>query len=49
MTTNAEKACALLLQWVEESKDGFPDETTLADALTFARLAKKEYEQRVAA
>lgn len=40
--TNAEKAAALLLQWVEEGKSGFPNQDTLDDAVTFARLAQKE-------
>ena len=42
LDTNAEKAAALLLQWVEEAKTGFPNEDTLNDAVTFARLAMKE-------
>lgn len=42
MDTNAEKAAALLLQWVEEGKTGMPNEETLADAVTFAQLAQKD-------
>lgn len=40
--TNAEKAAALLLQWVEEGERGFPNQETLDDAVTFARLAQKD-------
>lgn len=35
------KACALLLEWVEQGKQGMPSAETLADAVTFARLALK--------
>lgn len=38
----AGKAASLLLQWVEEGKGGFPNQDTLDDAVTFARLAQKE-------
>jgi hypothetical protein len=33
------KACALLLEWVEQGKGGMPNEATLNDAVTFAKLA----------
>lgn len=42
MSTNAEKAAALLLEWVKEGESGFPNEETLADAVTFAKLAARD-------
>lgn len=48
LDTNAEKAAALLLHWVEEGMRGFPNPDTLHDAVTFARLAQLEREAGVA-
>jgi hypothetical protein len=36
------KACALLVEWVEQGKTGMPNADTLDDAVTFAKLALKE-------
>lgn len=49
LDTNAEKAAALLLQWVEEGEPGFPNQDTLDDAVKFARLAQKDRDREVAA
>ena len=42
------KACALLLEWVAEGKNGMPDEGTLDDAVTFARQAVGQIEVSLA-
>lgn len=39
--TPAHKACALLLEWVEQGKRGLPEAQTLDDAVTFAQIALK--------
>jgi hypothetical protein len=38
---NLAKACSLLLEWVAEGDRGMPNPDTLADAVTFAKLALK--------
>lgn len=40
----AHKACALLLEWVKQGENGMPNPDTLADAVTFARLASRDRE-----